>query len=151
MKKGRHEAILELIRQHDIENQNELAYKLTELGYSVTQATVSRDIQKLNLIKIKSNGKFKYAVVESASNYSEKYIRIIKETITHVDVAKNILVIKTQSGMAMATAAALDGLKFDEIVGSLAGDDAIFIATRSDDSAMLLMNKIDVLMRKDEK
>ncbi len=151
MKKGRHEAILELIRQHDIENQNELAYKLTELGYSVTQATVSRDIQKLNLIKIKSNGKFKYAVVESASNYSEKYIRIIKETITHVDVAKNILVIKTQSGMAMATAAALDGLNFDEIVGSLAGDDAIFIATRSDDSAMLLMNKIDVLMRKDEK
>lgn len=151
MKKGRHEAILELIRQHDIENQNELAYKLTELGYSVTQATVSRDIQKLNLIKIKSNGKFKYAVVESASNYSEKYIRIIKETITHVDVAKNILVIKTQSGMAMATAAALDGLKFDEIVGSLAGDDAIFIATRSDDSAMLLMNKIDVLMKKDEK
>lgn len=151
MKKGRHEAILELIRQHDIENQNELAYKLTELGYSVTQATVSRDIQKLNLIKIKSNGKFKYAVVESASNYSEKYIRIIKETITHVDVAKNILVIKTQSGMAMATAAALDGLKFDEIVGSLAGDDAIFIATRSDDSAMLLMNKIDVLIKKDEK
>ena len=151
MKKGRHGAILELIRQHDIENQNELAYKLTELGYSVTQATVSRDIQKLNLIKIKSNGKFKYAVVESASNYSEKYIRIIKETITHVDVAKNILVIKTQSGMAMATAAALDGLTFDEIVGSLAGDDAIFIATRSDDSAMLLMNKIDVLMRKDEK
>lgn len=151
MKKGRHEAILELIRQHDIENQNELAYKLTELGYSVTQATVSRDIQKLNLIKIKSNGKFKYAVVESANNYSEKYIRIIKETITHVDVAKNILVIKTQSGMAMATAAALDGLKFDEIVGSLAGDDAIFIATRSDDSAMLLMNKIDVLMKKDEK
>lgn len=151
MKKGRHEAILELIRQHDIENQNELAYKLTELGYSVTQATVSRDIQKLNLIKIKSNGKFKYAVVESASNYSEKYIRIIKETITHVDVAKNILVIKTQSGMAMATAAALDGLNFDEIVGSLAGDDAIFIATRSDDSAMLLMNKIDVLMKKDEK
>ena len=151
MKKGRHGAILELIRQHDIENQNELAYKLTELGYSVTQATVSRDIQKLNLIKIKSNGKFKYAVVESASNYSEKYIRIIKETITHVDVAKNILVIKTQSGMAMATAAALDGLNFDEIVGSLAGDDAIFIATRSDDSAMLLMNKIDVLMRKDEK
>ncbi len=151
MKKGRHEAILELIRQHDIENQNELAYKLTERGYSVTQATVSREIQKLNLIKIKSNGKFKYAVVESASNYSEKYIRIIKETITHVDVAKNILVIKTQSGMAMATAAALDGLKFDEIVGSLEGDDAIFIATRSDDSAMLLMNKIDVLMRKDEK
>ena len=149
MKKGRHEAIIEIIRKNDIENQNELAYKLKEQGFDVTQATVSRDIQKLNLIKIKGNGKFKYAVVENASNYSEKYKRIICETIKEVDVAQNLLVIKTQPGMAMATAAALDGLKFEEIVGSLAGDDAIFVATKSNDRAMLLMNKIDVLMKKD--
>ena len=149
MKKGRHEAIIELIRNNDIENQSELAFRLQEKGYDVTQATVSRDIQKLNLIKVKSNGKFKYAVVENAGNFSEKYVKIICETIKALDVAKNILVVKTQSGMAMATAAALDGLSLEEIVGSLAGDDAIFIATKSDDNAMLLKNKIEVLMRKE--
>ena len=149
MKKGRHEAIIDLIRNNDIENQSELAFKLQEKGYEVTQATVSRDIQKLNLIKVKSNGKFKYAVVENVASFSEKYINIIVETIKSLDVAKNLLIVKTQSGMAMATAAALDGLTFDEIVGSLAGDDAIFIATKNDDNAMLLKNKIEVLMRKD--
>ena len=87
MKKGRHQAIIELIRKYDIENQNVLAYKLAELGYDVTQATVSRDIQKLNLIKVKTNNKFKYAVVENANNYSEKYVRIINETIKSLDVA----------------------------------------------------------------
>ena len=149
MKKGRHEAIIDLVRSNEIENQSELAYKLSEMGYEVTQATVSRDIQKLNLIKVKSNGKFKYAVVETLDNFSEKYVRIIRETIKSMDIAKNLVVIKTQPGMAMATAAALDGLQLDEIVGSLAGDDAIFVATKSDDNAMLLMNKIEVLMRKE--
>ena len=149
MKKGRHEAIIELIRNNDIENQSELAFRLQEKGYDVTQATVSRDIQKLNLIKVKANGKFKYAVVGNVANFSEKYIKIIMETIKSLDVAKNLLIVKTQAGMAMATAAALDGLTFEEIVGSLAGDDAIFIATKSDDNAMLLKNKIEVLMRKD--
>ena len=149
MKKGRHEAIIELVRNNEIENQSELAYKLSELGFEVTQATVSRDIQKLNLIKVKSNGRFKYAVVENVDNFSEKYVRIIRETSKSMDVAKNLVVIRTQSGMAMATAAALDGLHFEEIVGSLAGDDAIFVATKNDDNAMLLMNKIEVLMRKE--
>ena len=114
MKKGRHEAIIELIRNNDIENQSDLAFKLQEKGYDVTQATVSRDIQKLNLIKVKRDGKFKYAVVENVGNFSEKYIKIIVETIKSLDVAKNLLIVKTQSGMAMATAAALDGLTFDE-------------------------------------
>lgn len=150
MKKGRHEAIINLVRNYEIENQSELAYKLSEQGFDVTQATVSRDIQKLNLIKVKSNGKFKYAVVESPDSFSGKYVRIIRETIKSIDTAKNLVIVKTQSGMAMATAAALDGLKFDEIIGSLAGDDAIFVATKSDDNAMLLLNKLEVLMRKDD-
>ena len=149
MKKGRHEAIIELIRNNEIENQSELAYKLSELGFEVTQATVSRDIQKLNLIKVKANGRFKYAVIDNPGTFSEKYVRIIKETIKSMESAQNLLVIKTQSGMAMATAAALDGLSLDEILGSLAGDDTIFIATKSDDKAMLLMNKIEVLTRKE--
>ena len=149
MKKGRHEAIIELIRNNEIENQNELAYKLSDLGYNVTQATVSRDIQKLNLIKVKVNDKFKYAVVDNINTYSDQYIRIIKDTIKTIDNAKNLLVVKTEPGMAMATAAAIDSLKLLEIVGSLAGDDVIFIATKDDDNAMLLKNKLDVLMRKD--
>ena len=149
MKKGRHEAIIELIRKYEIENQSDLANKLAEAGYDVTQATVSRDIQKLNLIKIKSNGKFKYAVVEAATNFSEKYVRIIGDTIQKMDTARNLAVIKTQSGMAMATAAAIDGLKFEEIVGSIAGDDVIFVATKSDDSALLLINKLEVIMKKE--
>ena len=149
MKKGRHEAIIELIRNNEIENQNELAYKLSDLGYNVTQATVSRDIQKLNLIKVKVNDKFKYAVVDNINTYSDQYIRIIKDTIKSIDNAKNLLVVKTEPGMAMATAAAIDSLKLLEIVGSLAGDDVIFIATKDDDNAMLLKNKLDVLMRKD--
>lgn len=150
MKKGRHEAIIELIRKHEIENQSELANKLAEAGFDVTQATVSRDIQKLNLIKVKSNGKFRYAVVEAASNFSEKYVRIIRDTIQNMDTAKNMVVIKTQAGMAMATAAAIDGLKFDEIVGSIAGDDVIFMATKNDDNAILLINKLEVIMKKEQ-
>lgn len=149
MKKGRHEAIIDLVRNNEIENQSDLANKLSEAGYEVTQATVSRDIQKLNLIKVKSNGKFKYAVVESASNFSEKYVGIICDTIKKVDIAKNMVVIKTPAGMAMAAAAALDGLNFEEVVGSIAGDDVIFIVTKSDDKAMILANKIEVVMRKD--
>lgn len=149
MKKRRHEAIIELIRNNDIENQSELAIKLSEAGYNVTQATVSRDIQKLNLIKIKSNGKSKYAIVEAANNYSDKYVRIVRETIKTMDIAKNLLIIKTQSGMAMAAAAALDGLNLEEIIGSIAGDDVIFIATKNDDKAMILYNKIEVIIGKD--
>lgn len=149
MKKGRHEAIIELIRKCEIENQSELAQKLSEMGYDVTQATVSRDIQKLNLIKVKNNGKFRYAVVESTNNFSEKYVRIIRETIKTMETAKNLVVVKTQPGMAMATAAAIDGLLFEEIIGSIAGDDVIFFATKDDDKAIILVNKLEVIMKKE--
>lgn len=149
MKKGRQEVIIELIRNEVIHNQNELVNRLNSMGFNVTQATVSRDITNLGIIKVKSSDGFKYAVVENPDNYSEKYIRIISDTLKKLDVAKNILVVKTQSGMAMATAAAFDGLKFDEIIGTIAGDDSIFIATSSDEKAILLKNKIEVLINKE--
>lgn len=149
MKKGRQEVIIELIRNEVIHNQNELVSRLNSMGFNVTQATVSRDITNLGIIKVKSNDGFKYAVVENPDNHSEKYIRIISDTLKKLDVAKNILVVKTQSGMAMATAAAFDGLKFDEIIGTIAGDDSIFIATNSDEKAILLKNKIEVLINKE--
>lgn len=146
MKKGRHEIILELIKNNDIENQNELATKLNEKGFDVTQATVSRDIQKLNLIKVKNGEKSKYAVVERANDFQDKYVRIVKETIKDLKTAKNLLIIKTQVGMAMATAAAIDGMNFKEVIGSIAGDDIIFIATSDDDMAMILKQKIEVII-----
>lgn len=149
MKKGRQEVIIELIRNEVIHNQNELVSRLNSMGFNVTQATVSRDITNLGIIKVKSNEGFKYAVVENPDNHSEKYIRIISDTLKKLDVAKNILVVKTQSGMAMATAAAFDGLKLDEIIGTIAGDDSIFIATSSDEKAILLKNKIEVLINKE--
>lgn len=149
MKKGRHEAIVDLIRKENIENQSDLATRLNELGYNVTQATVSRDIAKLNLIKIKQDGKFKYAVVEGTENFSEKYVNIIRETLKYMDIAKNLLIVKTQPGMAMATAAAFDGLKLPEIVGSIAGDDSVFFATKTDEDAFVLLNKIEVIIKKE--
>lgn len=148
MKKGRREAIIELIRKHDIENQSEIVKKLKDKGYDVTQATVSRDIEKLNLIKVKKNGKVKYAIVESPTNFEDKYIKIISTTFKSMTVAKNLLIYKTGTGEAMATATAIDGLCFDEIIGSIAGDDVIFIATKDEDMAMMLMNKLDVIRRK---
>lgn len=148
MKKGRHEAIIELIRKENIENQSELAAKLNEQGYNVTQATVSRDIAKLNLIKVKQDGKFKYVVLENTENFGEKYVNIIRETLVYMDIAKNLLVVKTQPGMAMATAAAFDGLKLQEIVGSIAGDDSVFFATKSDEDAFILLNKIELIIKK---
>lgn len=148
MKKGRHESIIKLIRNENIHNQSELAIRLNSLGYNVTQATVSRDITKLGLIKVKENGDFKYAVVETPSNHMERFIRIISDTLKNLDIAQNLLIVKTQSGMAMATAAAIDGLKFDEIVGTIAGDDSIFVATSSEEKAMMLKNKMEVLLNR---
>ena len=125
MKLERHRKILELINTYDIETQEELADLLNNQGYNVTQATVSRDIRQLKLIKKNINGKQKYAVIQGNINdMNEKYIRVLKDGFVSMAMAQNILVIKTVSGMAMAVAAALDAMKWKEIVGCIAGDDA---------------------------
>ena len=121
MKLERHRKILELINTYDIETQEELADLLNNQGYNVTQATVSRDIRQLKLIKKNINGKQKYAVIQGNINdMNEKYIRVLKDGFVSVAMAQNILVIKTVSGMAMAVAAALDAMKWKEIVGCIA-------------------------------
>ncbi|MDO4327051.1 MAG: arginine repressor [bacterium] len=143
MKLERHSKIVELIRNHDIETQEELADRLSEAGFKVTQATVSRDIRELKLTKVSgSNGKQHYAVMQNQANFSDKHLRILKDGLLSMDRAQNILVIKTSSGMAMAVAAALDGLHFRELVGCIAGDDTIMCAVRSVDDTILLMDKI---------
>ncbi|MBQ9885771.1 MAG: arginine repressor [Lachnospiraceae bacterium] len=148
MKIERHSKIVELIGKHDIETQDELAKLLNKCGFNVTQATVSRDIRELKLYKIStSDGKQKYAVLEnSENNLSEKYIRVLKDCFVSIDMAQNILVIKTVPGMAMAVAAALDAISFQEIVGSIAGDDTIMCAVRTVDDTILVMEKIRKLV-----
>lgn len=148
MKIDRHSKIVELIGKYDIETQEELAGMLNKNGFNVTQATVSRDIRELKLYKIATgNGKQKYTVLKkSDNNLSDKYIRVLKDGFSSIDMAQNILVIKTVSGMAMAVAAALDALSFQEIVGSIAGDDTIMCAVRSVDDTIVVMEKIRKLV-----
>ena len=143
MKLERHSKIVELIGKYEIETQEELAEHLKQAGYKVTQATVSRDIRELKLTKVQSeNGRQRYMVMQNQTAFSDKYIRILKDGYVSMDMAQNILVIKTVSGMAMAVAAALDEIHFHEIVGCIAGDDTIMCAVRSVDDTILLMDKI---------
>lgn len=147
MKLERHSKIVELIGRHEIETQEELVEYLNQEGFRVTQATVSRDIRELKLSKIQSeNGKQRYAVMQSQGTFSDKYIRILRDGYLSMDMAQNILVIKTVSGMAMAVAAALDAIQFHEIVGCIAGDDTIMCAVRSADDTILVMDKLKKLI-----
>lgn len=143
-KMERHAQIVQLIHQHAIETQEDLARRLNEMGYQVTQATVSRDIRELKLTKItNSGGKSFYALVQSTDQgMSNKYINVLKTSFQSMDLAQNILVIKTISGMAMAAAAALEDMQLQELVGCIAGDDTIMCAVRSADEALLLMERI---------
>ena len=144
MKTTRQAKILELIQKNDVETQEELSAYLEKEGFQVTQATVSRDIRELKLIKIATdNGRQKYAVITDAdSNMMEKYARVLREGFLSVDAAENIVVIKTVSGMAGAVAAAVDAMRMQEIVGSLAGDDTILCVIRTSDDAVHIMKKL---------
>ena len=144
MKTKRQAKMLELIKKNDIETQEELSDYLEKEGYQVTQATVSRDIRELKLTKVAmSNGRQKYvALQETDENLSKKYVRVFRDGFVSMDMAQNILVIKTVSGMAMAVAAALDAMSMHEIVGSIAGDDTIMCAIRSVDETITVMNRL---------
>ena len=149
MKVNRHAKIVELINKYQIETQEELADYLNQNGFRVTQATVSRDIRDLKLTKVPAdNGRQKYAVLQTGQNdLGEKYIRILNDGFLSMDMAQNILVIKTVSGMAMAVAAALDAMKWNEIVGCIAGDDTIMCAVRTVEDTAALMQRLRGLQR----
>lgn len=149
MKKKRHGRIIELIQKYDIETQEELAGRLRDEGFTVTQATVSRDIRELKLTKVPTaGGKQKYAILKQDDGHmGDKYIRVLRDGFATMDMAQNILVMKTVSGMAMAVAAALDAMKFKEIVGCIAGDDTIFLAVRTVEDTQELMEKLNSLIR----
>ena len=150
MKKIRHRKIVEIIEKYDVETQEELASYLKDAGFSVTQATVSRDIRELKLSKVPTgSGKQKYVVLkQDDSHMGDKYIRVLRDGFVSMDMAQNILVLKTVSGMAMAVAAAVDALKFPEVVGCIAGDDTIMMAVRTVEETQVLMEKIHVMIEK---
>ncbi len=149
MKTARHAKIIELINRYNIETQEELAERLNQEGFNVTQATVSRDIRELKLMKVAENGeKQKYVVFQNKDTWeSEKYIRVLRDGFLSMDMAQNILVIKTVSGMAMAVGAALDALHWNEIVGCIAGDDTVMCAMRSVDDTLIAMDKLSKILQ----
>ena len=145
MKIGRQSKIIELIREYDIETQEELLELLSREGYQTTQATISRDIRELKLTKVPTaSGHQKYTILRaSAEGGYEKFVRMLQDGFLAMDSAGNILVIRTYSGMAMAVAAALDHLDIPEMVGCIAGDDTIMCAVRSEDEMTRVMTRIN--------
>ena len=148
MKVNRHVKIVELVNKYHIETQEELADRLREEGFQITQATVSRDIRDLKLTKVATDdGHQKYVVLKATENaLRDKYIRILKDGFVSMDMAMNILVIKTVSGMAMAVGAAIDEMKWNEIVGCIAGDDTIMCVVRTTEDTATVMDKIRKLV-----
>lgn len=144
MKTNRQSKIIEIIQKNEVETQDELSALLEKDGFRVTQATVSRDIRELKLTKIPTaGGRQKYAMITDApENLSKKYERVLREGFLSMDMAQNILIIKTVSGMASAVCAAIDAMKMREIVGSIAGDDTIMCAIRTVDDTYAVMKKI---------
>ena len=148
MKLERHKKIIEIINNDAIETQEELANRLQELGYNVTQATVSRDIRELKLSKVVAGGRQKYAIMQQEEiDLNDKYLRILRDGVVSLDMAQNILVVKTVAGMAMAIAAAIDALEWNEIVGCIAGDDTIMCAVRTSDDTKLVIEKLNKMIK----
>lgn len=148
MKVGRQSKIIELINKYDIETQEELAELLTQAGYNVTQATISRDIRELKLTKIAvDDGKQKYIVLNnSETGLSEKYVRVLKDGFISMDMAQNIIIVKTVSGMAMAVAAALDALHIQGMMGCIAGDDTVMCVIKTPEETIRVMEKLNKLI-----
>ena len=150
MKIKRHDKIRELIGRFDIETQEELAERLNMEGFNVTQATVSRDIRELTLTKMPNGrGKQCYTLLKKEEDeMKDKYIRIFCDGFVSMDMAQNLLVIKTVSGLAMAVAAALDGLHLPQVVGCIAGDDTIMCAVRSVEDTVVLMKEVQKMVNR---
>ncbi|MGN0131861.1 MAG: arginine repressor [Lachnospiraceae bacterium] len=147
MKNERHQAIASLIEQYQIATQEELAEKLNEAGYHVTQATVSRDIRQMKLVKTSVNGgKSCYRMQMEETALNGAYGSALKESLVSIDVAMNLLVLKTHPGMAMAVAAAVDALHFGEIVGTIAGDDTVMVAIRSVEDALIVQKRLQEML-----
>lgn len=147
-KKERQKRIREILREQDIETQEELTRILRGEGFDVTQATVSRDIRELKLTKRRmADGTLRYAAPEDPADANvSRRGRVMKESIVSIDHAQNILVIRTEAGMAMSVATALDAMHYREIVGCIAGDDTIMAAVRTSEEALALKDKLQEII-----
>lgn len=150
MKVARHEKIKELIQQYDIDTQEELASRLNEAGFKVTQATVSRDIRALKMMKVTGkDGKSRYVILqELPTELGEKYTRVLHDALLTIDQGQNILVIRTVPGMAMGVATALDALNWEEILGSIAGDDTVMCVARTLEEASSVAERLKSILQK---
>lgn len=150
MKSARHNLILEIIETKDIETQEELAEELKNRGVRVTQATVSRDIKELRLLKVLSeHGGYKYATVERAEKgMNDRFARILADSIVRVEPINNLIVVNTLTASANAAGEAIDSLKWGEVMGTIAGDNTLLIITRSNEDAESLMAKFNSLLNK---
>lgn len=148
MKKDRHAKILELIEKYDISTQEELLERLLDCGVEVTQATVSRDIKELRLVKHPSSaGQYKYSLATGADEKYIKYSAIFTQSVTDSDYAQNICMLKCHPGTAQAACAAIDALEISEVLGTIAGDDTIFILCRTERAAQNTKREIDSLFK----
>ena len=147
MKSSRQDEILRIIREKDVETQEELASELRTLGYKVTQATVSRDIRELKLIKVSAGGSgFKYSKPDRQETaVSDRLARILTDSLVSVDYSGNMIVVKTLSGSANVAAEALDNLGWQEILGTIAGDNTIFIVARNEKDTEEITSRIHKL------
>ena len=148
MKSKRHSKIIEIINSKAIETQEELAEELKSAGFEETQATVSRDIKTLRLIKIQgSDGKYRYSIINQNKNdMLEKLSSILINTVISVENIDKIVVVKTISGSASAAAEAIDRLELGEIAGTIAGDNTIFILVRTLEKAQELVERISKML-----
>ena len=150
MKLSRHAKILDLIAKYNIDTQEELAKLLSDSGYNITQATVSRDIKDLKLIKVLGNdGIYKYVQSGNRENSAadKNFNSILVNSVTKIEYAVNIVVIKTHSGMAQAVGYVIDSLGFDEIIGCVAGDDTLLCVTKTEKQAAFLTDKIKLMLK----
>ena len=149
MKSKRHSAILKLIASENIETQEDLASLLSEQGYKVTQATVSRDIKELRLIRVQNGeGRYKYATVERAeSDLQDRFISMFSSCVISISSSGNLIVIKTMPGSAAVAAEAIDSMRWNEIAGSIAGDNTIFVAIKDGRSVADVARKFQKMMQ----
>ena len=149
MKNARQTAILSIIEQYDIETQEELAGKLREKGIVVTQATVSRDIKELRLLKVLSgSGGYKYATADKAEHgLSERFVRMFKDSVLSVSCAGNIVVLKTLSGSANVAGEAIDSMRLPEILGTMAGDNTVFAVVQNEAEAVETVKRFQEMLK----
>lgn len=149
MKPERQTVILDIISQNDIETQNQLLQALDERGVKSTQATLSRDIKDMRLVKeLSANGKYRYVASPKygVDDSNTRLKKILKESIVSYDVAQNLFIIKTLPGLASAACSAFDGMNLENIVGTIAGDDTAFLALRTSEDALKLYHKIEEIL-----